>query len=811
MAIKQLLLSPSDADNDARRARFNREADTMKSLASTQKHLVRIIDLVERSGGLFIVMEYVDGPSLEQVLAQTQGALELRQGLGIIGGAAMALAAIHQRGVVHRDLKPSNLLLPSTGGLKVADFGLAALLSDQEMLSAGSVRYMAPELFATGTAEPRSDLYSLGMIAYELLAGRPAFNEAFRAILRDTRNQSLRWMKWHTNPRAQPPALERLNARVGPTVSELVARLMEKDPQRRIQSADELLGAIRRHYSGQAPGPTPVDGTTATTAMAVGGDVAPTAPVKRRRRAPLVLGVVLAVQVMAVAGIAGYFWSQQQSSNQQVLDIAQQRFSAARGDFTAKNYAEARAAFAALAHEWPDHGRFGKASEAHVHYCDAMIAWQEKRFTDALGLLKEADDMGVFGNRDRVQDDRERIEHDRGFASLLEDIQVLTDTGEQVEALALISRNRDAVLSEDETRRLDELATLVQTRHAQKGLTEIRQRVEALRVSGQHDDAVKLIDRLQQRRPVKLAALERLRQQVLDDKAFQALLAGALAAQDQPQPDLTTAIDLLHRAKQMKGRAGTDQEHEGITERLATLQSTRWFQTGQSAERQRELATARHAYEKAIAFKDHPQASAGLQRIERLEQAAQLIDDGKRAHEQDDHDAAIRHFKKALKLGASGPKVDGPLGEARLARQFKIARQFAADNRIDDARAEFKAVLHMRPGHEVAEREIRELDRRQTYLEHMAAGDKFVEQGRHSDAKLKFLSASQVLSTPQVAKRIEEAEFEDLIAKARKAIDQRKSRNARALLSTAAKTPAGQRHADRVKALFEELEKKSNE
>src|SRR5439155_314842 len=123
----------------------------------------------------------------------TKGPMDQKQVLGIVGATALALEAIHKEGVVHRDLKPSNILLPRAGGLKVVDFGIAGLVGAQEALSVGTVRYMAPELFAEGGLDGRADIYSLGIIAYEMLAGREKFNEAFRVVIRDQRNQAMRW------------------------------------------------------------------------------------------------------------------------------------------------------------------------------------------------------------------------------------------------------------------------------------------------------------------------------------------------------------------------------------------------------------------------------------------------------------------------------------------------------------------------------------------------------------------------------------------------------------------------------------------
>ncbi len=256
VAIKQPLLDPID-DSDPLREKIRIEADIQKRISHGQKHLVAVRDFIEDARGLFIVMEHVEGPSLEQRMAQIGEPLDVNDALGIVGTTALALDALHRQNVVHRDLKPSNILLPASGGLKVCDFGLATLLSEQDAMSIGSVRYMAPELCRGDTADGRADIYSLGIIAYELLAGREKFNEAFKIVLRDQRNQALRWMKWHSNPRAQAPNLATLNPKVPQTLAELVARMLEKDATQRVESAPQLISAIRRHFvDAEGHGPT---------------------------------------------------------------------------------------------------------------------------------------------------------------------------------------------------------------------------------------------------------------------------------------------------------------------------------------------------------------------------------------------------------------------------------------------------------------------------------------------------------------------------------------------------------------------------
>ena len=250
VAIKHLAVTAS-MDADRLRDLARRETEAHKRVATAHpKHLVQFIELLEDPRGVMLVSEFVKGVSLEQRLQANGRPHDERAALGIVAATATALDQLHAAGLVHRDLKPANILMPTPGGLKLADFGLASLIGEQESLPLGTVRYMAPELLRGDPPTPAADLYALGMIAYELLIGRDHFNEVFKTVLRDQRNPAMRWMKWHTNPRVTAPPLTDLLPDAPPTLAELVARMMDKDPARRIRSAQDVVDAVRRHFVG---------------------------------------------------------------------------------------------------------------------------------------------------------------------------------------------------------------------------------------------------------------------------------------------------------------------------------------------------------------------------------------------------------------------------------------------------------------------------------------------------------------------------------------------------------------------------------
>jgi len=281
VAIKQLIID-DHTDPDAVVQRARSEGMLHKLAAHEQpKYLVQLIDIIDDQRGLMLVTEYVDGPSLEQELADDGDPMPERRALAIIAGIAKALGAIHGKRIIHRDLKPANVLLTPQGRTKVSDFGLAAILGDDQPIHEGTARYRAPELWRSESATPKADLYALGLLAYEMLAGRKQFDQAFKSIVRDQRTRDQRWMKWHTNARTRAPGLRTLNPDVSEPVEALVNELMAKEPDQRPASATEVVRRIKSYVSG----PAEPDAVTTSTP----GDTAPLPAAPKRNRLVLLV------------------------------------------------------------------------------------------------------------------------------------------------------------------------------------------------------------------------------------------------------------------------------------------------------------------------------------------------------------------------------------------------------------------------------------------------------------------------------------------------------------------------------------------
>jgi serine/threonine protein kinase/tetratricopeptide (TPR) repeat protein len=233
------LLPPRFAADAERLRRFHAEGRAASSL--NHPHIVVVHDFGDADGRPFIVTEFVEGQTLRQRLQG--GPCSLRETVDIVAQVAGALAAAHARGIVHRDIKPENVMLRPDGHVKVLDFGVAKLTAAADADAGASVlrtepgrvvgtpRYMSPEQASGGSVDARSDVFALGTVAYEMLAGRPPFGgdivvEVMHAILHD-----------------EPPAL--VGSAAIAAVDRVLHRAMSKRPADRYQSAPELASDLR--------------------------------------------------------------------------------------------------------------------------------------------------------------------------------------------------------------------------------------------------------------------------------------------------------------------------------------------------------------------------------------------------------------------------------------------------------------------------------------------------------------------------------------------------------------------------------------
>jgi len=223
--------------------RFRREA--MSAAGLNHPNIVAVYDWGQVDTTYYIAMEYVQGRTLAEILAKHER-LSVLQACDIALDVAGALSSAHAAGVVHRDIKPANVIVSPTGHVKVADFGIARAIGaavEQGLTQTGAVMgtatYFSPEQAQGGQPDPRSDLYSLGVIMYEMLAGEPPFSGE-NAI-------AIAYKQVHDIP----VALRTRNPEVSPEFNAIVMKCLAKDPARRYATAMSLSDDLRRFVDGK--------------------------------------------------------------------------------------------------------------------------------------------------------------------------------------------------------------------------------------------------------------------------------------------------------------------------------------------------------------------------------------------------------------------------------------------------------------------------------------------------------------------------------------------------------------------------------
>ena len=248
VAVKELV--PSAAADPVALKRFLQEAQVMAR--TSHPNLVQVYDLEQIEGANYIVLEFVRGRSLRDWL--NRGPIPLPQVFAMMHGVLQALDYAHRHSIVHRDMKPENVLISDEGDVKVADFGIARLTDDsggpgstatKTGTTVGTPQYMSPEQVASSKVDGRSDLYSTGIMFYELIVGQPPFTAS-------EADGPFTLMAKHVQAPPKPPSV--LRPGLDPALEEVILKSLSKRPEDRYQSGQEFDSAVSTVADRLCPG-----------------------------------------------------------------------------------------------------------------------------------------------------------------------------------------------------------------------------------------------------------------------------------------------------------------------------------------------------------------------------------------------------------------------------------------------------------------------------------------------------------------------------------------------------------------------------
>jgi serine/threonine protein kinase len=225
VAVK--MLKECFSDNTEYIDRFKQEAETVFSL--DHPNIVRVMDIGYDEGAYYMVMEYIEGSTLKNIISQRS--VDEKEAVGYAIQICSALAAAHKKGIIHRDIKPQNILIDKDGNVKLTDFGIAKSISTKEERAnqvIGSVHYISPEQARGERVDTRTDIYSLGIVLYEMLTG----------VLPHTSGETVSVALKHINEQITPPA--EVNEHISQSVNYIVLKATGKNKRERYQSMDDF-------------------------------------------------------------------------------------------------------------------------------------------------------------------------------------------------------------------------------------------------------------------------------------------------------------------------------------------------------------------------------------------------------------------------------------------------------------------------------------------------------------------------------------------------------------------------------------------
>lgn len=801
------------ADDAATHSAISRYNTAYKPIAAANDRLGNTIDtLLDPSAGVCVISEHLQGLTLTQMLtapgtpgsdagsdaAGAQGedvsggaVLDVKRTLGIIAAAAMGLAKMHERGLAHGCLTPDRIMLVGTNQLKVTEPGYWILIDPQYLLSLGVVPYAAPELMAGDPPSARSDFYALGMMAYQALAGPEGYGEVFKAVLRDERNQALRWMKWQSNPKVSAPPLHTINPSVPEPVSELIARMIDKTPTARLAQADVLIQAIQRHVitpGSTAPAPgsdvssnASFDASLQQTPQAV-APAHDTSQLPKQRRIPAVLGISIVLWVCLI-GAVGSFWlnkvkQERAAFVEPINNQIQITANLIQDGMPTLAVVEAGAAVTLAAQD----ATMGRIAQSWHALALGNAADANRDYAAAREHYNQALKLNGFRNPATTQQLQARLSRaidNAAFADGADRITQAIDNSDFKAAQEQIDAWRPLVLDEQEARSLSRLENSLADAMGTGSIQSVLARVDDWLTAGRHDEALGLLQRQLDRGNTSPELLERYRQLSRQSGVAQYVQDAQEAAADN---DFTAAVAAYDQALRL---SPSDNSMRQARNRVYALD--RVAQARQALSSGQPDSAANLLSQALAADPNNTEANRLRTDLTANAERASLIARADMAVLQRQWDQAIKAYTQALSLTtgvADGDTLQAKLRDTRVDQALDEASQALSQNDLTLAQAKHSQATKLNASHPRVIEFTQTLNQHTVYTRHVTEGKQSMEQGKFGPATTSFLRARKVLRTQQIDALIEEARFQNLLAQTRTYIAQGNARDAAAMLAT---------------------------
>ncbi|MCL2701715.1 MAG: protein kinase [Phycisphaerae bacterium] len=823
--------------------RFKREAQILAKLGSEQSAVVTVLDTIQDERGLFMVMEFVAGHTLEDSLHDNPGPVETKAVLAILWRLAAGLYTVHQAGVIHRDIKPGNIIIGPSLRCKIMDFGVAATSDAQTSMVLGTTKYMAPELYESKRVDARADMYSLGFITYEMLLGREKFNELFADIVRDKHSEHLRWMKWHGNESQTATPLHELRPELPRAISDIVMKMMAKNPEARYASMEELGKEIKTGFAPRAAasgsGKRKSSRRRSKSAVAAAASVdllldnpPLTAPLPKKtlslRTKLLAAGAaaVCLVSLLAVAMVMG------RQGDEDARRQTQATYDDAERLYKEQNFAEAALKFEEVAPKLPreDGYRAGMKKRLALAQAAVLLAEATTNPAEQAGHWKAAEE-----ERKRAENALPDAQREWPRQAWVSDIdKEIRDLNSSYSKRLHFQKMVDKARGELAGKRFeDALKTLAGADTAIASRRELRQAMireigeawfedeyaeymglaETARAGGEYERARDEMGKTERllagdrksavaagRHKAMTDQVDQFKKALNADRDFRQHLDKAAAALAGRRKD--EALASLQAADKMKPDAERGRQ---IKELRAEIE----YDKGMALRAAGRTAEAKEAFEDSLAIHPTKAAQDALDGIDSADKLSQLLREAKDAFDDEEYAEALAKNEAALKVVQAGDAkqaadIRANIAECRYFLKLASAKTLIEQRKYAEAEKELADAFRLQADHPEADDLLAWMTQRRDYEEAVAAAQGFLTRKDYTRARDAAQKAREIDDTQEVQDLAKQIEYEQALGFGKTAMEQMRYAEAKAYFRQA----QGYKDTTEVQELIQQADEK---